>query len=116
MLYKIPQTNYSVKRYRKAILPFIGSLAKGIFGLATMGDVELLAKHINKLNKRSILMGNTLQQHGSHLSSFMSIVDNRTTNLMKGVQRNSEQIKHVTEYFPLFRILCQNFTNSCNSC
>ena len=107
----VPQTNYfGSKRNQRSLLPFIGSLAKGIFGLATLGDVQMLAKHINELNRRSILMANTLHQHGSHLSSFMSIINNRTTNLWRAYDKtqykSNKLLIHFITHFLLFSILC----------
>ncbi|CAG2232505.1 unnamed protein product [Mytilus edulis] len=85
-------TILSSKRSIRSFLPFIGSLAKGLFGTATMSDVNLLARHINALNKRTELLTDVLHQHGDHLSSYMSVMDNRTTNLMSGIQTNSKEI------------------------
>ncbi|CAC5370307.1 unnamed protein product [Mytilus coruscus] len=96
----VPQTEYFYnKKSERSLLPFIGSMAKGIFGLATMSDVHLLARHINELNKRSRVMANVLQQHGSHFSSFMTLIDNRTNNLMNGVKTNAAEIKQITYKF-----------------
>ena len=57
-----------------------------------MSDVQLLARHINVLNKRAELLSNVFHQHGDHLSSFVSLIDHRTTNLMKGIQTNANEI------------------------
>lgn len=54
----IPERNLvmSKSRSRRSLLPFIGKLSKSIFGTATTEDVEMLAKHINALNKLSRTM------------------------------------------------------------
>lgn len=85
-------TMFTSKRNIRSFLPFIGSLAKGLFGTATMDDVNLLARHINSLNRKTQLIAEVLHQHGDHLSSFMSLVDNKTNNLMNGIQANSKEI------------------------
>lgn len=96
----VPQTNmFTVKRKERAFLPFIDSLAKGLFGTATMDDVNLLARHINALNRKTQLISRALYQHGDHLSSFMSLMDNKTLNLMKGIQNNAKQIQAVSDTF-----------------
>jgi len=109
----IPQTGILTKtRDARSLLPFIGSLAKGLFGTATMGDVELLARHINELNKRSRIMAYALQQHGSHLSSFISLIDNKTTNLIHGVQQNAAEIKKLTtSFYSTLSTFQDSFTN-----
>lgn len=85
-------TMFTSKRNIRSFLPFIGSLAKGLFGTATMDDVNLLARHINSLNRKTQLIAKVLHQHGDHLSSFMSLVDNKTNNLMNGIQEYSKEI------------------------
>jgi len=109
----VPQTKiFDIERKQRSLLPFIGTLAKGLFGLATMSDVRLLANHINALNRRTQQIGHALQQHGDHLSSFMEVVDNRTTNLMHGIQENSKQIIGLTKSFESsLRTLEQNMMN-----
>lgn len=68
----IPQTQILKKRQARALLPFIGSLSKSIFGTATMDDVNILAGHINALNSKTEKMAKALEQHSAHLSSFIS--------------------------------------------
>ncbi|CAC5400728.1 unnamed protein product [Mytilus coruscus] len=78
-----------------------GSLAKGLLGTATMGDVNLLASYINEINKRTRLMAKALEQHGDHVSSFMSLVDKRTTNLIDGIQNNSVELLAIANKFQM---------------
>lgn len=59
----------------------------------TMNDVDILASHINSLTKFSNNMVNTLHQHAAHISSFMKVMDQRTTNLMRGIQTNYQTNK-----------------------
>ncbi|CAC5378737.1 unnamed protein product [Mytilus coruscus] len=51
------------------------------------------------IDKRSLVMANVLQQHGSHFSSFITLIDNRTNNLMNGVKTNAAEIKQITYKF-----------------
>ncbi|CAC5362566.1 unnamed protein product [Mytilus coruscus] len=90
----VPETDLNPKKNGKsrALLPFIGSLSKSFFGTATMDDVNLLANHINKLLKRDKQMSRALEQHGSHISSFMKVVNHRFDKLKKGMQLNHELI------------------------
>ncbi|CAC5368923.1 unnamed protein product [Mytilus coruscus] len=106
----IPQNDILlIKRNARSFLPFIGSLAKGLFGTATMGDVNLLASHINEINKRTRLMARALEQHGDHLSSFMSLVDKRTTNLIDGIKKNSVEILAIANKFQMSLENTQSF-------
>lgn len=98
----IPQTSIaSLKtgRVQRALLPFVGNLFSGLFGMATMNDVNILASHINALTKTSNTIVNTLHQHASHISSFMKVMDERTTNLLTGIQTNYEQITKLSLLF-----------------
>ncbi|CAC5385208.1 unnamed protein product [Mytilus coruscus] len=98
----VPQTKlFESSRNGRAILPFIGSMAKGLFGLATMSDVQLLANHINALNAKSRSITQALQQHSDHLSSFVKVIDKRTSNLMQGIKDNSLEIQTIAHSFQL---------------
>ena len=98
----VPQTKlFESNRNGRAILPFIGSMAKGLFGLATMSDVQLLANHINALNAKSRSITQALQQHSDHLSSFVKVIDKRTSNLMQGIKDNSLEIQTIAHSFQL---------------
>ena len=96
----VPQTKiFDASRSERSLLPFIGSLAKGLFGTATMGDVNLLASHINALNRKTRLMTQALQRHSSHLSSYITLANNRTSNLMQGIKDNTKEINLLTSSF-----------------
>ncbi|XP_062603682.1 uncharacterized protein LOC134265486, partial [Saccostrea cucullata] len=96
----IPQTKLiSNQRQTRALLPFIGSLSKSIFGTATMDDVNILAGHINALNRKTETLAKALEQHGSHLSSFISLTDKRMKNLVHGIKSNSDYITSVATAF-----------------
>lgn len=96
----IPQTKItSNQRQSRSLLPFIGSLSKSIFGTATMDDVNILAGHINALNHKTERLAVALQQHGAHLSSFISLTDNRMKNLVHGIKANSDYITKVASEF-----------------
>lgn len=99
----IPQTTFrdirKSSRVTRSLLPFVGSLFSGLFGTATMNDVNILASHINSLTKVSNNMVNTLHQHAAHISSFMKVMDRRTTNLMRGIETNYVQITRLTNLF-----------------
>ena len=92
----IPQTNLLQNgRQKRSLLPFIGNLYKGLFGLATMNDVNILASHINEIAKRTNGITKALEQHNKHLSSFISLTDKRMTNLMKGIKNNNNLITNL---------------------
>lgn len=121
----VPQTKIFDNRQSRSLLPFIGSLAKGLFGTATMEDVNLLARHINALNRRTQLLTSTLHQHGDHLSSFVSLIDKKTANLMHGINLNSRQISltanamkssmnHLSESMISMSQMLVNITNKSN--
>lgn len=44
-------------------------------------------------------MVNTLHQHAAHIYSFMKVMDQRATNLMRGIQTNYQQITRLTNLF-----------------
>ncbi|CAG2224481.1 unnamed protein product [Mytilus edulis] len=107
----VPETNLNPqKRKSRALLPFIGSLSKSFFGTATMDDVNLLANHINKLIKRDRQMSHALEQHGSHISSFMKVVNHRFDKLKKGMNLNHKLANQILSSNKQFEILMANLS------
>ena len=93
----IPYHKVTKIRARRSLLPFIGTLSKGLFGTATMHDVDILAAHINALTSQSVKMAHALQQHGSHLSSYMKTVDRRMDNLKAGIANNFKALSQLSD-------------------
>lgn len=108
----LPEKELMVQsRHRRSILPFIGDLSKSIFGTATMKDVELLARHINSLNKVSRNLIKSVEQHENDLSSYMTATDERMNNLVKGLEENHLAIEHIqTQLFQTFDNLEKSFS------
>ncbi|CAC5416211.1 unnamed protein product [Mytilus coruscus] len=105
----VPETDLNPqKRKSRALLPFIGSLSKSFFGTATMDDVNLLANHINKLVKKDRQMSHALEQHGSHISSFMKVVNHIFDKLKEGMQLNHELVNQLLSSGKNFEILMTN--------
>ena len=90
---QIPQAPIHKSRSRRSLLPFIGTLSKSLFNTATMDDVNILATHINKLNKMATNLAKALTQHEDHLSSFIETANSRMDNLMSGITNNRLEIK-----------------------
>ncbi|XP_053372746.1 uncharacterized protein LOC128546347 [Mercenaria mercenaria] len=96
MLELIPETRIHKSRSKRTLLPFIGDLTKGLFGTATMEDVNIfLAKHMNKLAKMNIGLSKAFAQHEDHISSFISSADERMDNLLAEIKENMLAIKFI---------------------
>ena len=96
----IPETEFSSNSKKaRAFLPFIGSLSRSLFGTATIEDVQILASHVNALNSRTRNFAKTLQHSEERLSSFMTVVDKKTSNLLKGIELNKDVIQNLTVAF-----------------
>ena len=77
-----------------------------------MSDVELLTRHINAPNARTQRITKALQQHGDHLPSFIKVIDDKTSNLVQGIQDNALEIEKVTLSFQKsLRTLEQSMVN-----
>ncbi|KAK3099326.1 hypothetical protein FSP39_002667 [Pinctada imbricata] len=96
----VPQSKlFGKSRQGRALLPFIGTLSRGLFGLATMDDINVMAGHINAIAASTNKLSAALVQHGKHLSSFMTLTDKRFDNIKKGLKLNSDKINKVTNLF-----------------
>ena len=91
----IPEARVQTSRSKRSLLPFIGDLSRSLFGTATINDVNMLAKHINALNKESRQIANALTQHETHLSSFMVKANHRMDKLMQGIKDNYIAINYI---------------------
>ena len=91
----VPHATIQKTRSTRSLLPFIGQFSKTLFGTATIDDVQLLARHINALSKKSNELAMALSQHGNHFSSYISSANKRMDNLMKGIEDNNMAIKYV---------------------
>ena len=83
----IPDSHVVIGHSKRALLPFIGDIGKGLFGLATQGDLEVLAQHINALTKQSNRVASALAKHGGDLSSYILQLDHRVEQMMIGIKK-----------------------------
>jgi hypothetical protein len=84
----IPDSHVVIGHSKRAVLPFIGDIGKGLFGLATQGNLEVLAQHINALTKQSNKVSSALAKHGGDLSSYILQLDHRVEQMMMGIKNN----------------------------
>lgn len=91
----VPETHVHKSRSKRSLLPFIGTLSKGLFGTATMDDVNILANHINKINKITRGLSEALVQHENQLGSYMNAANKRMDNLMSGIKSNMFAIQYI---------------------
>ena len=100
-------------RSKRALLSFIGDLSKSIFGTATVKDVEMLASHINALNKITSKVVSTVEQHEENLASYIQASDERMSNIMEGLKANELAIQHIqNELYNSFDNLERAFTTT----
>ncbi len=86
---KLPSPN---SRSKRSLLPFLGSLGKSLFGLATENDVKTLAKHIDFLEKNNRQTGSLFESQNKKLTSFMQTTSHRIANAVQQITSNSDQI------------------------
>ena len=91
----IPEGSLPKSRSRRSLLPFVGKLSRGLFGTATMEDVNVLANHINRISRITNNMAKSLVHQEQQLSSFISTANSRMENLMSGIQDNMLAIKYI---------------------
>ncbi|KAL4241042.1 hypothetical protein ACF0H5_001820 [Mactra antiquata] len=72
-----PNTN----RKRRSLLPFIGTIGKELFGLATQEDVQDVARHVNQLIKDSQALELGFRGNNDILQYFINHTDERINNV-----------------------------------
>jgi hypothetical protein len=75
-----------------------------------MTGVNILANHINQLIKRDRQSSHALEQHESHISSVIKVVNHRLNKLKEGMQLNYKIINELTKSTTNFHKLMTNFS------
>ena len=89
----VPETTVHMARSARSLLPFIGHLSKSIFGLAT--EIDIFAKHINALTRRTEDLSEILSHNGTHFSSYIKATNKRMDNLMAGIHQNEMAVDYI---------------------
>ena len=71
----IPEAITTPRFFKRALLPFVGDLARSIFGIASEKSVRTLAEYINAQTKQQNEIA--LARHGGDLSSYINQVGDR---------------------------------------
>ena len=84
----VPQVTTKLNgRSKRALLPFVGNIARNFFGVATEGDVRKLAGHINALTKQTNKIVGALKQYGGNFASFLTQTFDFSNTLYCGLSR-----------------------------
>ena len=88
----IPFQVGDMKKSKRAILDFVSTIGKSLFGFAKNSDVKILVSHINQIETNENITSHQLIQLGTQLSSFMNTTNKRIDNAMEGVADNHNLI------------------------
>ena len=91
----IPSHEFAANRKRRSVLPIIGKISKGLFGLATVDDVQKIANYVNILKQKQNKAIESFSHEVDILHSFMSATDQRNSNLIKGVKENNRVLNKI---------------------
>ena len=89
----------SLSRSKRALLPFVGDLARALFGTATEKEVRQIAKHIDVLEKRNERMTQAFAQYTDDLSSFMTLSNRKHSLIRDTIQDNRDAISAIADDF-----------------
>ncbi|OOY38897.1 hypothetical protein BOV90_12200, partial [Solemya velum gill symbiont] len=95
----VPQATHIPSKTKRALFGFVADWSKSIFGTATIKDVQILSQHIKHLTTRTDKVLDTLEQHGQHMSSYMTTTNERVNLLQSHVKNNFKAIVNITETF-----------------
>ena len=102
ILRMVPTMKNLPSRNKRSLLPFVGKIASGLFGLATSSDVRKIANNLNALHKNSNKLDVIFQHQTDRMSSFMATSNERLTNAFKGIQDNHDMITQMEHNFKTF--------------
>ena len=98
----IPNVRKPFSRNRRSLLPFVGKIASGLFGLATASDVQKIADNLNALHRNNRKLDAVFEHRAAKMSSFMLASNERLSNAFKGIRENHEMIEHMELNFESF--------------
>jgi hypothetical protein len=67
-------------------------MSKYMFGTASEQDLLVLQTHMKTIISRTDKLTHSFEQHAVNLSSYMTAIDNRVSNAMKGIENNNHFI------------------------
>ena len=95
----LPQTpNHSnPSRSRRSLLPFVGNIAKSLFGTATSDDLQRVASFASRIRTAHLKLQAQFQHEVGILASFMQTTNHRLDNAVKLISLTRQEILDTTE-------------------
>ena len=96
----IPQprvTRQPGARSQRGLLPFVGHVFKGLFGLATENDLAAIRTVVNQISASQNHELRVFKDTQKHLSSFIDTTNSRLNNLAEIVKNTSLEAIHLQE-------------------
>jgi hypothetical protein len=90
----IPRAKSVTKR---ALLPFLGQISKGLFGTATTEDLKVLQDHMMAMVKEQNKVVHAFTHDKHQMSSYMTSVNNRLSIAMEGVKENRALLEQIND-------------------
>ena len=88
--------DHTVKsRSKRAPFGFIGSISRSLFGTATEKEIKQISNHIKALEQRNIHLGEAMSTFSEDLSSFMTVSNEKISNLQLGIEDNHDAIMSI---------------------
>ena len=80
-------------RSRRALLPFLGNIAKGLIGVSTSEDLDRVANRVNILQKQNAQISKKFNHEISLMTSFMGTANSRLDNAFESIETNHNLIR-----------------------
>ena len=93
----VPEHKMKNGRSHRAILGFVGSLSKSIFGTATVKDMQILTEHINEIVAMNNRLTHAFETHAEGMSSYMSLVNKRLDKAFSAIRLNHDSMTQMAK-------------------
>lgn len=87
---------------KRSLLPFIGKIASGLFGVSTTDDIRNVANNVNHIHKEQDRLKAIFNHEFSRLSSFMATSNDRLNNAVSEILANHDLITGMQANFQTF--------------
>ena len=80
--------NNTETRTKRGLINAIGKISKSLFGTATEEEVQIIARHVNSLEKFVDTVAEDQEQFREHLDSLTVTTNRRITSALDRINRN----------------------------
>lgn len=98
----LTSSSAQTRRNKRGLFDFIGEIGKSLFGLSTIHDARVLAKHVEEIEEVLNNINGNAMFKVKYVNSFMVDANKRFENIAHAISQNNAAIQNVTSSLNFF--------------